>query len=204
MVFEGDFNTGAYASWGPTVANRVPVHASGPYVVPNYRAIGRAIHSNGPTSGAFRGFGVPQAAILQETLYDELALKLGQDRLAFRKLNAMRDGAVTATGQLLEAGVGIVECLEALEAPWQEALLAAAAFNEAESGPLRQGVGVASCWYGCGKHLAAPIPRPSRSESPRWARSCCTRALRTSVKAPTRSSPRSVPTPWACRSAASD
>jgi aldehyde oxidoreductase len=38
MDFEGVFNTGAYASWGPTVANRVPVHASGPYVVEHYRA----------------------------------------------------------------------------------------------------------------------------------------------------------------------
>ncbi|TIU21873.1 MAG: 2Fe-2S iron-sulfur cluster binding domain-containing protein, partial [Mesorhizobium sp.] len=83
MVFAGDFNTGAYASWGPTVANRVPVHASGPYATPNYRAEGRAIHTNGPISGAFRGFGVPQATIMQETLYDELAEKLGLDRLAF-------------------------------------------------------------------------------------------------------------------------
>ncbi len=158
MIFEGDFNTGAYASWGPTVANRVPVHASGPYVTPNYRAVGRAVHSNGPISGAFRGFGVPQAAILQETLYDDLAERVGQDRLAFRKLNAMRDGAVTATGQTLEAGVGIVECLEALEAPWRDALAAATAFNETAIGPLRQGVGLASCWYGCGN---TSLPNPS-------------------------------------------
>jgi len=58
MVFHGDFNTGAYASWGPTVATRVPVHASGPYLTPNYRATSRAVHTNGPTAGAFRGFGV--------------------------------------------------------------------------------------------------------------------------------------------------
>ena len=75
MIFAGDFNTGAYASWGPTVANRVPVHASGPYATPNYRAEGRAIHTHGPISGAFRGFGVPQATIMQETLYDELAAR---------------------------------------------------------------------------------------------------------------------------------
>ncbi|MGN6584968.1 MAG: molybdopterin cofactor-binding domain-containing protein, partial [Rhizobiaceae bacterium] len=68
MIFEADFNTGAYASWGPTVANRVPVHASGPYVTPNYRAVGRAVHTNGPIAGAFRGFGVPQATIMQECL----------------------------------------------------------------------------------------------------------------------------------------
>ena len=77
MIFEGDFNTGAYASFGPTVANRVPVHASGPYWTPNYRATGRAVHTNGPVSGAFRGFGVPQSTIMQETLYDELADRLG-------------------------------------------------------------------------------------------------------------------------------
>ena len=104
MVFSADFNTGAYASWGPTVANRVPVHASGPYFTPNYRATGRAIHTNGPISGAFRGFGVPQAAIMQETLYDELAEKLGMDRLAFRLQNALRNGNETVTGQRLEEG----------------------------------------------------------------------------------------------------
>ena len=107
MIFAGDFNTGAYASFGPTVANRVPVHASGPYLTPNYRAEGRAIHTNGPVSGAFRGFGVPQATIMQETLYDELAEKLGMDRLAFRLKNALRDGDQTVTGQRLESGVGI-------------------------------------------------------------------------------------------------
>jgi CO/xanthine dehydrogenase Mo-binding subunit len=53
MVFDGDFNTGAYASWGPTVATRVPVHASGPYFTPNYRASARAIHTNGPSRAPF-------------------------------------------------------------------------------------------------------------------------------------------------------
>ena len=53
------------------------------------RAEARAIHTNGPPSGAFRGFGVPQAAILQETLYDDLAIAAGFDRLAFRRLNAV-------------------------------------------------------------------------------------------------------------------
>ncbi|MEP9386827.1 molybdopterin-dependent oxidoreductase [Mesorhizobium sp. KR9-304] len=149
MVFEGDFNTGAYASFGPTVANRVPVHASGPYFTPNYRAEGRAIHTNGPVSGAFRGFGVPQATIMQETLYDELAEKLGMDRLAFRLKNAIRDGDTTVTGQKLVTGVGITACLEALEPHWLRALADAEAIN-VESTDSKRGVGVASCWYGCG------------------------------------------------------
>ncbi|RST86017.1 2Fe-2S iron-sulfur cluster binding domain-containing protein [Aquibium carbonis] len=157
MVFEGDFNTGAYASWGPTVAVRVPVHASGPYFTPTYRAIGRAIHSNGPISGAFRGFGVPQAAIMQETLYDDLAVKLGIDRLAFRLRNALRNGQTTVAGQTMESGVGIVECLEALKPAWERALAEAARIN-GEDRAVRRGVGVASCWYGCGN---TGIPNPS-------------------------------------------
>jgi len=157
MVFEGDFNTGAYASWGPTVANRVPVHASGPYAVPNYRAESRAIHTNGPIAGAFRGFGVPQATIMQETLYDELAERLGMDRLAFRLKNALRDGCETVTGQRLGKGVGITHCLEALQPHWQRALADATAFNT-QSSNIRRGVGVASCWYGCGN---TSLPNPS-------------------------------------------
>ena len=75
--FHGDFDTGAYASWGPTVANRVPVHAMGPYAVPAVLATTRAIHTNNPPAGAFRGFGVPQAAIAHEALMDELAAPAG-------------------------------------------------------------------------------------------------------------------------------
>ncbi|MEQ1954515.1 molybdopterin cofactor-binding domain-containing protein [Mesorhizobium sp. CN2-181] len=157
MVFSGEFNTGAYASWGPTVANRVPVHASGPYLTPNYRATGAAIHTHGPISGAFRGFGVPQSTILQEALYDDLAEKLGQDRLAFRLKNALRDGSATVTGQVLERGVGIVACLEALRPHWGRALAEAEAFNGSADG-VRRGVGVASCWYGCGN---TSLPNPS-------------------------------------------
>ncbi|MBX3581828.1 MAG: molybdopterin-dependent oxidoreductase [Rhizobiaceae bacterium] len=149
MTFEAIFNTGPYASFGPTVANRVPVHASGPYRTPNYRAAGRAIHTNGPNGGAFRGFGVPQATIAQETLYDALADKLGMDRLEFRLRNALRDGDSTVTGQKLESGVGIEACLTALRPHWSRALADASAFNE-QHRERRRGVGVASCWYGCG------------------------------------------------------
>ncbi|MGY6707940.1 MAG: molybdopterin-dependent oxidoreductase [Rhizobiaceae bacterium] len=157
MVFDGDFNTGAYASWGPTVATRVPVHASGPYFTPNYRASARAIHTNGPVSGAFRGFGVPQAAYMQETLYDELADRLGIDRLEFRLNNALRNGQPTVCGHVMEEGIGISACLEALKPHWERALTEADAHNRG-SGITRRGIGVASCWYGCGN---TGIPNPS-------------------------------------------
>ncbi|MEP3279789.1 MAG: molybdopterin cofactor-binding domain-containing protein [Stappiaceae bacterium] len=156
MHFDGDFDTGAYASWGPTVAARVPVHASGPYKTPNYLAQARAIHTNGPVCGAFRGFGVPQAAIVQETLYDELAEKCGLDRLEFRRINALQDGDTSVCGQTLE-GVGIRECLDSLVAPWEQARADAEEFN-AVSVDIKRGIGVASCWYGCGN---TALPNPS-------------------------------------------
>ena len=156
MEFHGDFNTGAYASWGPTVATRVPVHASGPYKTPNYHATSRAVHTNGPTAGAFRGFGVPQAAIAQEMLYDELANRCGLDRLEFRKLNALTDGDKTPCGQVLKA-VGLRECLDALSPHWSRAVDDAAAFN-VQHKDRKRGVGMASCWYGCGN---TALPNPS-------------------------------------------
>jgi aldehyde oxidoreductase len=148
--FEADFNTGAYASWGPTVANRVPVHASGPYFVPNYRAMTRAIHTHLVPAGAFRGFGVPQSALAQEQLYDEIALKLGLDPLEFRILNALEVGQPTVTGQVFADGLGFKRCLEALRPRWRVARAEAEAFNASASSPIRRGVGVAGMWYGCG------------------------------------------------------
>jgi CO/xanthine dehydrogenase Mo-binding subunit len=152
VEFVGRFNTGAYSSWGPTVANRVPVHASGPYFTPAISARARAVHTHGPVSGAFRGFGVPQAALWQETLYDRLADKAGLDRLEFRILNALRDGQLSATGQTMQAA-GIADCLTALRPHWVRAVAQAGG-----DGPVKRGVGVASCWYGCGN---TALPNPS-------------------------------------------
>ncbi len=114
MDLEGEFNTGAYASWGPTVAARVPIHGAGPYKVPHYRAITRAVHTHVVPAGAFRGFGVPQGTIAQEQLYDALAEKVGMDKLEFRVLNALEDHDPTVTGQVLGAGVGMRACLRGL------------------------------------------------------------------------------------------
>ena len=149
MDIAADFNTGAYASWGPTVAARVPVHASGPYRVPHYRALTRAVHTHLVPAGAFRGFGVPQGTIAQEQLYDDLADRLRMDRLEFRILNALDDDSPTVTGQVLGEGVGIRECFEALRPRWTAARAEANELNRTGA-RLRRGVGVAGMWYGCG------------------------------------------------------
>jgi aldehyde oxidoreductase len=156
MSFEGDFNTGAYASWGPTVATRVPIHASGPYLTPHYHAVANAVHTNGPISGAFRGFGVPQSTIIQEALYDELADQCGIDRLAFRRKNVLKDGDKTVCGQVL-TGVGIDACLAALEPFWSRHSDEIKMFND-NNARLKRGIGVSSCWYGCGN---TALPNPS-------------------------------------------
>ena len=146
---QADFNTGAYASWGPTVANRVPVHGAGPYKVPNVWNRTRAVHTNDTPAGAFRGFGIPQAAIANETLMDDLAERLGLDRWAIRRVNALDHGDATYTGQVLTHSAGLPQCLDALKVDWDAALARASAHNA--SGPRRRrGVGIACMWYGCG------------------------------------------------------
>jgi len=148
---DGAFNTGAYASWGPTVANRVPVHGSGPYFAPNYRGEAVAVHTNCVSAGAFRGFGVPQATIAQECVFDLLADEVGIDRLQFRMINALRAGQPTVTGQVFERGIGFAECLEALVPFWERARER----RGAAGAHLRRGVGVAGVWYGCGNTALA-------------------------------------------------
>ncbi len=179
--FDGDFNTGPYASWGPTVANRVPIHACGPYRFEAVTACTRAVLTNDAISGAFRGFGVPQSTLLVEMLIDELAIRLNQDPLRLRLANAIRAGDRTATGQQLNASVGLVDCLQRLQPAWQAAQEQVAAANQrfaraggsalpggsgerrnAPADPhgldpraVRQGVGIACMWYGIGNTVIA-------------------------------------------------
>ncbi len=144
-----ELDTGAYASWGPTVANRVPVHAGGPYRVPNASTRGTAYFTNAPPSGAFRGFGVPQSAIASEAAMDELADLTGMDWLDFRRLNALRAGDTTITGQRLDTSVGIVATIDAVEPYWRDWTKDAKAFN-GTSKHLKRGAGIACSWYGIG------------------------------------------------------
>jgi len=180
--FSGDFNTGAYSSWGPTVANRVPIHASGPYRIPHVRALTRAIHTHDSVAGAFRGFGVPQSTLLGERLIDVLAARTGSDPLEFRYRNALVAGDATPTGQVLAASVGLRACLDALRPAWAATNEAAAAFNASidgnasrrgnatmsaagrdlgdgrasrRSAARRRGVGIACMWYGIGNTVIA-------------------------------------------------
>jgi aldehyde oxidoreductase len=126
--------------------------------MPHVRTWGEAFFTNGPPAGAFRGFGVPQAAIAHEAMMDSLADKLSIDRLEFRHRNALRAGDTTACGQKLEHSAGLAECLEALRPHWKKAQADVATFN-AKGGIKRRGVGIGCMWYGIGN---TSMSNPSR------------------------------------------
>ena len=125
--------------------------------MPNVLNRTRAVFTNEPPGGAFRGFGVPQAAIANETLMDDLAERLGLDRWEIRRRNALGNGDATPSGQVLAQSAGLPQCLDALEGDWEEALARVAAHN-AGNPRRRRGVGIACMWYGCGN---TSLPNPS-------------------------------------------
>ena len=141
-------DTGAYASWGPTVITRACVHATGPYVVPHVRARGYLWYTNNPPAGAMRGFSTPQMAIGTEGAVDLLALRLGLDPIELRLRNALRRGSITGTGQRLDGSVGLIETLLAVRQ--RRDALAKREPLPVEQGSWVLGEGVASMWYGIG------------------------------------------------------
>jgi CO/xanthine dehydrogenase Mo-binding subunit len=92
---------GAYCTLSPVVLSRGTLHASGPYTCPHVRIRGRAMRTNTPPNGAFRGFGAPQTQFAIEVHMDRIADALGMDPVKLRALNAMQAGDTTATGQVL-------------------------------------------------------------------------------------------------------
>ncbi len=109
-------DSGAYASLGEKVMTRATTHSSGPYDIPHVRADCYAMYTNNPPAGAFRGFGVTQSAFAVESMMDMLAERLGLDPVELRRSNALRVGSVTNTGQVLRESVGLLECIDGVEA----------------------------------------------------------------------------------------
>ena len=108
-------DTGAYASLGGPVLQRACTHAAGPY---NYQVIdidGKAVYTNNPPAGAFRGFGVTQTCFATEMNLNLLAEMVGIDPWEMRYRNAIRPGQVLPNGQIADAATGLVETLEAVK-----------------------------------------------------------------------------------------
>ncbi len=114
-------DTGAYASVGMKVLERAAGHATGAYHVPAVDIEARTVSTNNVPCGAMRGFGANQATFAMECALDELAELGGFDRWRIRWENALTEGKATATGQVLEGGVGVRRCLEAVREAFESA-----------------------------------------------------------------------------------
>ena len=120
--FVGD--TGAYASVGMKVLERSAGHATGAYNFPVTDIVSTAVYTNNLPCGAMRGFGVNQTAFALESCIDDLCEQGGFDRWQLRYQNALDDGDMTATGQVIEAGAGAKATLEAVKDEFRSAKFA--------------------------------------------------------------------------------
>ena len=108
-------DTGAYASLGGPVLQRACTHAAGPYNFQDIDIDGKAIYTNNPPAGAFRGFGVTQSCFAMEQCLNQLAKQVGISPWEIRYRNAIRPGQVLPNGQIADANTALVETLEAVK-----------------------------------------------------------------------------------------
>ncbi len=116
-------DSGAYASVGMKVLERMAGHASGPYQVPNIDVEAIAARTNNPICGAFRGFGANQAQFAMEGVLDRLAEKAGISSWEIRKINVIKPGMVWGPGQIMDDGcLGAEICLNEIKPAYDAAL----------------------------------------------------------------------------------
>ena len=106
-------DAGGYNYTTNKVLGNLHLCVAGPYEIPNARIDSYAVYTNGPVTGAFRGFGAPQGAFVAENQMNKLAQALGMDPVALRLRNAVRDGARGITQAKMPAGVGLIPVIEA-------------------------------------------------------------------------------------------
>ena len=136
-------NAGAYATLSTVVSYRSCAQAMGPYVIPNIHVDSNSYLTNLPTTGAFRGFGSPQAAFGHERMMDVIADELGIEPMALRLKNVIRPGDQTQTAQVLNESVGAEETIQeaAKLAKWD-------IFNPTKDSRYKYGLGMSSIHYG--------------------------------------------------------
>ncbi|MEX0710119.1 MAG: xanthine dehydrogenase family protein molybdopterin-binding subunit [Chloroflexota bacterium] len=145
---------GAYVTLTPVVLSRGVLHAGGPYRCPNVCIKGRAMATNTPPNGAFRGFGAPQVEFAAEMQVNRIAEALDTSPLELRRRWAFREGDTTPTGQVLRESVAAVEVLEAAAAASDFARHSEQtrrAREARQSGArVASGIGMALGWHGAG------------------------------------------------------
>ena len=154
---------GAYCTLSPVVLSRGTIHASGPYYAPNVRIRGRAVATNVPPHGAFRGFGAPQSIFALERHMDRVAEAAGLTPDELRRRNFIKPGQTSAVGQVMRDEVDMDAILSrALDlSGFHEKHRHFAATNV--SGHIRRGIGLATFMHGAGftgsgeDHLASIV-----------------------------------------------
>src|SRR5688572_6848435 len=113
LAMEIDFviDGGAYCTLSPVVLSRGTIHSAGPYFCPNVRIHSRAVATNMPPHGAFRGFGAPQSIFALERQMDKVAQTVGLTPEEFRRRNFIHEGETTATSQVIRESVNMDQLL---------------------------------------------------------------------------------------------
>lgn len=142
------FDGGAYCTLSPVVLSRGVIHALGPYNCPNLRISGRVVATNTAPNGAFRGFGVPQAAFAAEMHMERIARQTGLSPVELRRKNMLREGDTTATGQILNYSVGTAQVLDAV-LERSDYIHKHQAYQN-QTGVKRRGVGLSLYYHGGG------------------------------------------------------
>jgi CO/xanthine dehydrogenase Mo-binding subunit len=112
MDIEFIVDGGAYCTLSPVVLSRGTIHAAGPYCCPNVRIRSRAVATNVPPHGAFRGFGAPQSIFALERQMDKVARAVGLTPDEFRRRNFVTEGETTATSQVIREKVDMDHLLD--------------------------------------------------------------------------------------------
>jgi len=146
-------DSGPYASVGMKVLERAAGHACGPYEVPAIDVESRAVRTNNPIGGAFRGFGANQAQFAMEGVMDRLAERVGITGWEIRSRNVVEPGSVWGAGQIMDEGCrGARACLDAIRPAYDGAL--------ADGRPAGLGLGLKNSGLGNGAvELARAIVR---------------------------------------------
>ena len=137
-------DSGAYITLSPVVLSRAVLHAAGPYRCENTRIRGRAVATNLPPHGAFRGFGAPQTTFAYERQTTKAAQAVGLSQMAFRRKNMLDLGDTTATSQTLSYSVGSQQVLDAIAEAAGEPLV------RTDSDGVRRGRGLSFYYHGAG------------------------------------------------------
>jgi len=141
---------GAYATLSSVVLSRGVIHASGPYYWPSVRIRGKAVATNAPPHGAFRGFGAPQSLFAMERHMDRIAQVVGLSPIEIRRRNFLKPGQTTTTEQVINEPIDLDKLLDhALDAADYHAKKERFAV-ENQSSITKKGIGVATFFHGAG------------------------------------------------------